>query len=90
MISKQLVIDEINIDANRVVLWRETTRIIEDEVEIAKSYHRASVAPGSDVVNAPQIVKDICATIWTGDVVESYGKMLAQEQLQFQPQGEQQ
>lgn len=66
------VIDKIEVVENGTVQVREATRIERDCVEIAKTYHRWSFAPASDVSAMPQNVQDICALVWTTEVVASY------------------
>ena len=42
---------------------RTATLIMEDGVELSKSYHRKVLDVGDDASNEPQIVKDIAAKI---------------------------
>ena len=63
-LTKEVVVDQITVLENLTVLVREVTRIIEDEVEISKQYHRSSFEKGSDVSAQPQQVQDICAVAW--------------------------
>jgi hypothetical protein len=72
MIEKQVSIDQITIQENGIILYREATRIIEDGKELTKTYHRSSLTPGQDITNQPQKVKDICNTVWTEEVIAAY------------------
>jgi hypothetical protein len=45
-ITKQVVIDQTTVTENGIILYREATKIIEDGVELTKTYHRSSLAPG--------------------------------------------
>jgi hypothetical protein len=71
-IEKQVSIDQITIQENGIILYREATKIIEDGVELTKTYHRTSLTPGQDITNQPQKVKDICETVWTEEVIAAY------------------
>jgi hypothetical protein len=61
---KEIAVDQITVTENLTILVREVTRIMEDEVEISKQYHRTSFKKGADVSNQPQQVQDICAIAW--------------------------
>ena len=71
-LTKEVVVDQITVTENGTVLVREVTRIMEDDVEISKQYHRTSFAPASDVSGQPQNVQDICAAAWTPEVIAAY------------------
>lgn len=63
-LTKEVVVDQITVTENGTVLVREVTRIMEDDVEISKQYHRTSFAKNSDVSEQPQQVQNICAAAW--------------------------
>ena len=63
-LTKKVVIDQITVTETSAVLVREVTRIMEDDVEISKQYHRTSFEKGADVSAQPQQVQDICAVAW--------------------------
>ena len=78
---KETAVDQITVTENGTVLVRETTKIIEDGVEISKQYHRSSFSPASDVSAQPKNVKDICALTWTPEVIAAYkAQQKAQEE----------
>ena len=72
MITKETAIDQITVTENGVVLYREVTRIMESDVELAKTYHRSSLTPGQDLTDVPEKVVAICNTAWTQDVIDAY------------------
>ena len=72
MLEKIVVIDSIEILEDGHMQIREATKIIEDGIEIAKTYHRSVIAPGQDVTSHPQKIKDIAGIIHTEDVVKKY------------------
>jgi hypothetical protein len=71
-INKFSAIDQITVTENGIVLFRETTRTIEDGVELFKIYHRSSVMPGQDVSGVPANVQEICSAAWTPEVVAAF------------------
>lgn len=72
MLTKQVKIDQIQINENGIVLYREATSILEDGVELSKTYHRSSLTPGQDLAGVPDNVVAICNAAWTADVVAAF------------------
>ena len=72
LISKETIIDQITITENGVVLYREVTIYKENEIELTKTYHRSSLAPGEDLFEVPNKVADICKTVWTNEVIAKF------------------
>jgi len=75
-ITKEIAIDGIKITENGIVLYREVTRILEDNKEISKTYHRSSLEPASDLTNVPANVAAICNVAWTEEVIAAYQAQL--------------
>jgi hypothetical protein len=71
-LTKQVVIDQITVTENGIVLYREATRIIEDGIELTKSYHRTSLTPAQDLTGVPANVVAICNVAWTAEVIAAY------------------
>jgi hypothetical protein len=71
-LTKETTIDQITIQENGIVLFREATRILEDGAEISKKYHRSSLTPGQDLTGVPENVAAICNVAWTPEVVAAY------------------
>jgi archaellum component FlaF (FlaF/FlaG flagellin family) len=71
-LSKSIVVDQITVTENGIVLFREATRILEDGVELSKTYHRSSLTPGQDISNVPANVQAICNAAWTPEVIAAY------------------
>ena len=78
-LTKEVVIDKIEVTENGVVQVRQATKIIEDGNEISKTYHRWTIAPGQDYSDQPDNVKAICAVAHTPAVIAAY--QAAQEAL---------
>jgi predicted ThiF/HesA family dinucleotide-utilizing enzyme len=72
MIEKVKVIDQITVTENGIILYREATKIIEDGVELTKTYHRSSLTPGQDLTGQPANVVAIAQTVWTPEVIAAY------------------
>jgi hypothetical protein len=72
MIEKQVSIDQITIQENGIILYREATRIIEDGRELTKTYHRSSLTPGQDLTGQPTNVVAIANTVWTAECIAAY------------------
>jgi len=71
-LTKSTIIDQITVTENGIILFREATRILEDGVELSKTYHRSSLTPGQDLAGVPENVVAICNAAWTADVVAAY------------------
>ena len=71
-LTKEQVIDKIEIIENGVVQIRQATKILEDGNELSKSYHRWTIAPGQDYSDQPDNVKAICAVAHTPAVIATY------------------
>lgn len=72
MITKETVVDEITVNENGIVLYREAIRIIEDGKILTQTYHRSSLTPGQDLTNVPEKVTAICNLTWTQEIVDAY------------------
>jgi hypothetical protein len=71
-LTKQTVIDQITVQENGTVLYREATRIMEDGNQISQTYHRSSLTPAQDLTGVPANVVAICNTVWTAEVIAAY------------------
>ena len=72
-LTETKVIDKIEvICAHAILQVREATTIMRDGKEIAKTYHRWSFPPGSDLTGQPANVVAIANAAWTAEVVAAY------------------
>ena len=71
-LSKEVVIDKIEVVENGIIQVRQVTRIMEDGQQLSSSYHRWSLTPGQDVSDQPANVQAIAAAAWTEEVVAAY------------------
>jgi hypothetical protein len=69
---KKTIVDEITVCENGAILVREATKIIENDKEISKIYHRTSLVPGQEISNQPQNVIAVCNAVWTPEVIAAY------------------
>lgn len=72
MLEKIVCVDLIEIVENNCVQVRTATKIVEDGVEINRSFHRHVIAPGDDYNTEDAKVQAICAVVHTADVVAAY------------------
>jgi hypothetical protein len=84
-LSEVKVIDKIEVVENGSLQVREATRIMKDGEEIAKTYHRWSFAPGSDVSGQPANVQAIATAAWTPEVISAYEAQQAEAQARMNP-----
>jgi archaellum component FlaF (FlaF/FlaG flagellin family) len=75
-LTKLVAVDQITVTENGSVLFREATRILEDGVELSKTYHRSSLIPGQDLTGIPANVVVICNAAWTPEVIAAYQALL--------------
>ena len=68
---------KIEINEDKSIGVRRADIVLRDDVEIARSFHRAVFMPGDDVSGEPQEVQDVAATVWTEDVVKAYKASIA-------------
>jgi multidrug efflux pump subunit AcrA (membrane-fusion protein) len=71
-LTKTITVDQITVNENGIILYREATRIMEDGNQISQTYHRSSLTPAQDLTGVPANVVAICNTVWTAEVVAAY------------------
>lgn len=71
-LTKTTAVDQITVQENGIILYREATKILENDVEISKQYHRSSLTPAQDLTGVPANVVAICNAAWTAEVVAAY------------------
>lgn len=79
-ITKDKKIDLITVSENGTVIYRESTSVKEDGVEIAQTFHRTSLMPGQDLTGQPANVVAIATAAWTPEVVAAYQAAISAEQ----------
>jgi hypothetical protein len=81
-LTKTTTVDQITVTENGIILYRETTKILENDVEISKQYHRSSLTPAQDLTGVPANVVAICNAAWTAEVIAAYQAQIAAQQTQ--------
>lgn len=76
-LTKTTIVDQITVQENGSILYREATRIMEDGNQISQTYHRSSLAPAQDLTGVPANVVAICNTVWTAEVIAAYEAQMA-------------
>ena len=76
MLEKKITYDH-NITELRNIQVRRITRIMEDGVEISKSYHRDNLSPGDSVMGQDEVSIAISQVLWTPEVIASYKEVIA-------------
>ena len=76
-LTKTTVVDQITVQENGIVLYREATRIMEDGNQISQTDHRSSLSPAQDLTGVPANVVAICNAAWTAECIAAYQAALA-------------
>jgi len=63
---------KVEVNENFSIGVRRADIVLKDGVEVARSYHRSSFAPGSDVSGEVKEVQDVAAAVWTAEVVAAF------------------
>jgi hypothetical protein len=72
MLEKQTVVDLVEALESGVVQVRVATKIMDDGVEVNRTFHRHVIVPGQDYSQEDVKVQAICAVIQTPDVIAAY------------------
>lgn len=76
MFSEISEIDLITVLLNGVMQIRRCDRVLKDDVEIAKTYHRHSLNPGDSLDGQDARVTAIAKIIWTQETIDAYKKSI--------------
>jgi hypothetical protein len=76
-LTKQIVVDKIEVLEMGLLQVRTATRVLEDGSEISSSYHRGTLEPGQDLTGQDPKVVAIANATWTPEVISAYEAMLA-------------
>jgi len=71
-LTKEVVIDKVEVVENGIVQVRQVTRIVEDGNQLSSSYHRWTLTPGQDVTDQESKVQAVCNAVWTEEVIADY------------------
>jgi hypothetical protein len=71
-LTKTTTVDQITVTENGIVLYREATRIMENDVQLSQTFHRSSLTPAQDLTGIPANVVAICNAAWTAECIAAY------------------
>jgi hypothetical protein len=71
-LTKEVVVDKMEVLENGTIQVRQATRVLENGVVISQKFHRYVVVPGDDVTTKETKVKNLANSIWTQDVIDNY------------------
>ena len=71
-LTKETIIDRIEVIENGCVQVRTRTAIMEDGQQISGTFHRHVVAPGDGYSSENAKVQAICAAVHTAEVIAAY------------------
>lgn len=72
MITKEIVIDKIEVLEDGTLQVRQATRIMEDGVQLSQTYHRHCLPPATDLTGQDSRVISIAEATWTPEVTQAY------------------
>jgi len=79
-LTKETVVDKIEVLEMGQVQVRTATRVLEDGAVLSSSFHRHVLAPGDDLTDQDPKVVAIASAVHTPEVVAAYeAQMAAQE-----------
>ncbi len=80
-LTKETVVDKIEVLELGQVQVRTATRVLEDGVALSSSFHRHVLAPGDDLTEQDARVSAIATATWTAEVKTAYQDMVDANEL---------
>jgi hypothetical protein len=71
-LEKQTVTGQIEVGENGSIGLRTDTVVLDDGVELNRSFHRKVLSPGADVSGEDAKVQAVANAVWTDEVVAAY------------------
>ena len=71
-LTKETVVDKIEVLEMGQVQVRTATRVLEDGTQLSSSFHRHVLAPGDDLSEQDARVSAIATATWTDEVIAAY------------------
>ena len=79
-LTKEIVVDKIEVLEMGQVQVRTATRVLEDGTVLSSSFHRHVLTPNDDLTDQDPKVVAIANATWTAEVISAYeAQMAAQE-----------
>ena len=82
-LTKETVVDKIEVLENGTLQVRTATRVLEDGEVLSSSFHRHVIAPGDDTTGEPAETIAICNAVHTPEVIAAYEAMLAAQEAEM-------
>ena len=82
-LTKETIVDKIEVLEKGQVQVRTATRVLEDGVALSSSFHRHVLAPGDDLTGQDAKVSAIATATWTPEVVTAYEEMIAAQEAEL-------
>jgi hypothetical protein len=71
-LEKKTVTGQIEVGENGSIGLRTDTVVLDDGVELNRSFHRKVLAPGDDVTGEDAKTQAVAGAVWTTEVVEAF------------------
>tara|TARA_R110002110_G_scaffold212246_1_gene425209 strand:- start:641 stop:901 length:261 start_codon:yes stop_codon:yes gene_type:complete len=82
-IEKNIVDDKIEVVGDyKLIHVRTATVIIEDGVELTRSFHRKVLSPHEDIAGESAEIQGICNAVWTDEVKAAWTAFQAAQAAQ--------
>ena len=82
-LTKEIVVDKIEVLELGNVQVRTATRVLEDGAVLSSSFHRHVLAPNDDLTEQDPKVVAIATAIWTPEVVAAYEVKIAEKEAEM-------
>jgi hypothetical protein len=76
MLEKITSKDKTTILDSGCIEIRVVTKILDDGIEMSKSYFRYVISPGDSYSNEENIIQNICKVVHTKEVIDNYKNQL--------------
>ena len=71
-LTEQTIISAMTILEDGQIQVRRSRRVYDGADMIGERYHREVLLPGQSILTQPPQVKEICAVVWTPDVIAAF------------------
>jgi len=84
-LTKEIIVDKIEVLEMGQVQVRTATRVLEDGAVLSSAFHRHVLHPGQDLTDQDPKVVAIANAVWTDEVVTAYEAMIAAQEAEMNP-----
>ena len=78
-LTERQIVDLVELVQTNHIQVRTATIVERDGTQIAKTFHRHTLAPGDDVSGEDVKVQAIANAVWTDEVIAAYQASLSEE-----------